>query len=124
MKGIPLRIEKNKKTGGIGVVVSVPETTEQKSGYGKYKITKQIPTGKHVEKIVPYAMNEDRIFKGKLKFTTDEIDKGLSENGVQVKKSDSNKHVIKGKEYSDEAVAKAAKASGMSVEEYLKEANK
>lgn len=123
IKGVPLRIEKNKKTGGVGVVISVPKTVTQKVGFGKYAIEKQVPTGETYEKMVPYKMNEDRIFKGKLKFTTDEIDKGFIENGVQVKNSEEKKYVIKGKDYNESAVKKAADASGMSIEEYIKEAN-
>lgn len=84
--GTPLRIEKLKGTGEANIVVSVPETKTVTKGFGSGKTTTEVKTGKSKEVRVPYkGVNEDRIMKGKLKFTIDEIDKGQQEKGVQVK---------------------------------------
>jgi len=85
VKGIPLRIEKSLKTGGKDVIISVPKYTTKTEGFGKGRITKKVPTGEYEERKVPYKTNESRIFKGKFKFTLDDIDKGQQEKGVQVK---------------------------------------
>jgi len=111
IKGKPLRVEKNMKTGGVGVVISVPKTATQKIGSGKYAIQKQVPTGEFYEKMVPYTTNEERIFKGKLKFTTDEIDKGITEGGVQVKESGENKQGS----YTNITKAKDAKGNSIQI---------
>lgn len=122
VKGTPLRIEKY-PSGGKDVIVSVDEMTTQTTGRGSKQVTKEVKTGKKIEKKVPYKTNEDRIFKGKFKFTLDDIDAGLTEKGVQVKESEEDKFEIQGKSYGKSAIEKAAKASGMSVDEYVKEAN-
>lgn len=85
IKGTPLRIERSKSTGGKDVVVAIPEMKTVTEGFGSRKTTKEVPTGKMIEKRVPYKLNENRVFKGKYNFSIEDVDKGIVEEGVEVK---------------------------------------
>ena len=75
VKGTPLRVEKL-KDGQANIVVSVAEIVDGDK------------TGKFTEERVPYGLNKDRVLAGKLNFTIEDIDKGMTEKGVQAKSGD------------------------------------
>lgn len=89
VKGTPLRIERYKSTGGKDVVISVPEMADEIDDITGEPTGKKVKTGKNYEKRVPYKLNENRVFKGKFNFSIDDIDKGITEKGVEVKKGES-----------------------------------
>lgn len=79
------------------------------------------------EILVPYNKNKVPVLEGNYGFTIEQLEGGTQEKQTTMKEGEKQKgktYKIGNKDYSEAAVAKAAKASGMSVSEYVKEANK
>jgi len=111
-------------------VQGTPLKYEQKSG-GTPELTVAVKDedGIITNQEVDYLQASDKI-KNNYGFNPFEIKEGLKLRGVSIRggtkeqKSATKQYDVKGKPYSSSAIEKAAKASGMTIDEYVKEANK